>query len=171
MTKTANRLLPIVVGTNPERKPWLNDCLASIRRTSKYRRVLIHATGGYEIAALRTGIAKFNQFLYLHDSCEILSPDFWDIIDTTPPTWLFGGPPMYLGVYNRQDLEPALTDAPATMTKETSIHWECELPRRIHYPILWPEVTDATGRIEERHGRTNLVLENTYLRKLKGTWR
>jgi len=37
--------------------------------------------------------------------------------------------------------------------------------------VLFPELTDANStRQEERHGRTNLVLENDYLVKYKGTW-
>lgn len=146
--------------------------MASIRATSKRRRVLVHTDGGYEITALRTGITNFPRFLFLHDSCEVLHPDFWTIIDITTPTWLFGGPPMFLAVYDSKDLDRALEDAPYgyDITKATSIAWEGELPKRLPYPTLWPEVTDATGHIQERHGRTNLVLENRLLRKWKGNW-
>lgn len=161
---------PVVIGTNPERGDWLNDCLRSIRATTKNRRVLIHDTGGYEISALRTGMKHFRRFLFLHDSCEVLHPDFWHTIDNSAPTWLFGGPPMYLAVYERNPLEEALTGSPETMDKSTSIAWEGELPKRLNYPTLWPEVTDAVGRTEDRHGRPNLVLENDFLRKWKGSW-
>lgn len=163
-------MIPVVIGTNPDRRDWLRDCIASIRRTSKHRRVLIHDAGGYEIAALRTGLKHFRSFLFLHDSCEVLDPDFWGIVDSTSPAWLFGGPPMYLAVYNGGLLEDAIAHAPDTMDKINSIAWEGELPKRLDQPTIWPDVTDATGRIEERHGRPNLVLENRYLRKWKGNW-
>lgn len=164
------QLLPVVIGTNPERGDWLNDCIASVRATTKRRRVLIHDAGGFEIAALRTGVAHFRRFLFIQDSCEVLHPTFWDVIDSTETAWLFGGPPMYMAVYNRDDLKPAIADAPQTMDKQSSIVWEGELAKRLEYPTLWPDVTDTTGRIEEHHGRKNLVLENRYLRKFKGTW-
>lgn len=164
-------MLPIVVGTNPERTEWLKDCLASIRRTSSRRRVLIHSDGGYEIAALRTAVKHFSRFVYIHDSCEVLSSDFWDVIDGLDgPAWLFGDPGMYLGVYDRPDLEPVLADAPDPVDKRQSIEWEGRIRSVIHAPTLWPEVTDAAGRLEERHGRMNLVLENRLLRKWKGNW-
>jgi hypothetical protein len=158
---------PVLVGSHPG-SPWLKDCLKTI---PKGRTVKVHRTGGYEIAALRTGIRHFDRFLFLQDSTEVLDPAFWEIIDTTPSTWLFGGPPMYLGVYYSDELWQAISDAPEVMTKQWSITWEGALPKRLsHYGCLWPEVSDATGRQEERYGRNNLVLENRYLRKWKGTW-
>lgn len=164
-------MLPIVVGTNPERTEWLKDCLASIRRTSSRRRVLIHGDGGYEIAALRTAVKHFSRFVYIHDSCEVLSSDFWDVIDHLDgPSWLFGLPGMYLGVYDHADLAPILNEAPDPVDKAMSIQWEGRIRERLPYPTLWPDVVDATGRYEERHGRMNLVLENDLLRKWKGNW-
>lgn len=158
--------IPLVIGSHPG-SPWLADCLKSI---PAHRTVKIHRTGGYEIAALRTACRYYDRFLFLQDSTQVLHPEFWDIIDTSSPTWLFGGPPMYMGVYDRNQLEPAIEDAPPVMDKAWSIAWEGALPKRLNYPVLWPDVTDATGRREDRHGRTNLVLENKYLRKWKGTW-
>lgn len=157
---------PVVIGSHPG-SPWLSDCLKSmpINRTVK-----VHRTGGYEIAALRTACRYFDRFVFLQDSTVVLHPTFWDVIDSTEPAWLLGGPPMYMAVYNRDDLAPAIADAPETMDKPSSIVWEGELAKRISYPTLWPEVIDAAGRIEERHGRRNLVLENRYLAKWKGTW-
>lgn len=163
-------MIPVVIGTNPGRRPWLNDCLTSIRATTKRRRVFVHRTGGYELAALRAGTTRFKKFLYLHDSVEILHKDFWETIDAALPSWLFGAPHMYLAVYNTSDLISALAEAPQTLTKADSIAWESELGTRIRYPILWPDVIDTTGRYEERHGRTNLVLENELIRKWKGNW-
>lgn len=165
-------MIPVVVGTNPERGHWLKDCIRSIRATSRHRRVHIHKTGGYELTALRAGVTRFKKFLFLHDSVEVLNPAFWEIIDTTPPAWIFGGPPMYMAVYDSAELVKALEDAPygRDMTKVLSIYWEGELANRIQYPTLWPEVIDANGRLEEHHGRLNLVLENEFARKWKGNW-
>lgn len=157
---------PVVVGSHPG-SPWLADCLKTIPTG---RTVKVHRAGGYEIAALRAGCRHYDRFLFLQDSTEVLHPGFWDVIDTCEPSWLFGGPPMYLGVYDRDQLEPAIEDAPLVMDKAWSIAWEGALPKRLNYPTLWPGITDGTGRIEERHGRKNLVLENKYLRKWKGTW-
>lgn len=157
---------PVVIGSHPG-SPWLADCLKTIPATRKVR---VHRAGGYEIAALRTATRWRARFVFLQDSTQVLHPDFWDIIDNTEPTWLFGGPPMYMAVYQRRHLTTPLEQAPEKMDKLSSIRWEGELQERIHYPTLWPEVNDATGYHQERHGRMNLVLENTYLRKFKGNW-
>lgn len=157
---------PVVVGSHPG-SLWLAECVKSI---PDGRTVKVHRTGGYEIAALRTACRYFDRFLFIQDSTTVLHPEFWDVIDTTERGWLFGGPPMYMGVYQRDDLEPAIEDAPAVIDKAWSIAWEGALPKRLNYPTLWPDVTDAVGRLEDRHGRTNLVLENRYFRKWKGTW-
>jgi len=157
---------PLVIGSHPG-SPWLSDLLKTI---PSGRDVRVHRDGGYEIAALRTACRYYDRFVFLQDSTQVLHPDFWDIIDGSSPAWLFGGPPMYMGVYNRNQLELAIPDAPAVMDKASSIAWEGALSDRLPYTALWPEVTDATGRFEERHGRNNLVLENKYLRKWKGSW-
>lgn len=157
---------PVVIGTHPG-SPWLADCLKSI---PLHRPVKVHREGGYEIAALRTACRYYDRFLFIQDSTQVLHPLFWDLIDTTPPTWLFGWPPMYMGVYNRADLEPHLSDAPATIDKATSIAWEVELAHRLGYPYLWPDVRDATAVPEERHGRANLRLSNGFFAKWKGSW-
>ena len=157
---------PVVVGSHPG-SPWLADCMKTI---PKNRTVKVHAAGGYEIAALRTACQEYDRFLFLQDSTEVLHSDFWKTIDSTPTAWLFGGPPMYLGIYNRKDLNQPLAEAPQTLDKRAAIEWEGLLPLRLNYPVLWPEVTDLTGRYEERHDRMNLVLENRYLRKWKGNW-
>lgn len=158
---------PVVVGTYPG-SPWLTDCLKSIPLG---RPVKVHRTGGYELSALRTACRYYDRFLYLQDSTQVQHPLFWDIIDATQPTWLFGWPPMYLGVYSRTDLEPILAKAPTIVDKATSIAWEVELVNRLNYPYLWPDVRDAGGHLEERHGRTNLRLSNRFLSKWKGTFR
>lgn len=163
-------LTPVVVGTNPERTAWLDDCMASIRETSSSRRkVVVHETGGYEPAAILTGCANFDRFVFIHDSVTILHPDFWETIDASDPAWLAGHPPMYLAVYDAATVEPLLPVGP--VDKGEAIRFESHLPTILPMPTLWPEVTDATAlRREVKHGRDNLVLGNQYFLKWKGTW-
>lgn len=157
-------MLPLVIGSHPG-SPWITDW------PTRYgpRRVHIHRDGGYELTALRAAVERFDRFLFLQDSCEILTPKFWREIGTNP-TFIFGWPGMYLGIYDSADLKPILEQAPASIDKRTSIEWEGRIRDLLPYPTLWPEITDATGRHETRHGRQNLVLENDLLRKWKGNW-
>lgn len=160
----------MVIGTHPDRTAWLEDCLNTIPTN---RQVLIHRPGGYEIAALRTGCASFDRYLFLHDSCLITDPTFWDIIDSTPgPIWLTGGPAMYLGIHHTDRLAPVLATYPNEVDKDTAIRLEVDIMRRLHYPALWPTIQDynALGT-EHRHGRDNLIIGNHLWRKYKATHR
>lgn len=158
-------MVPLVIGSHPG-SPWIGDWPRFGRR-----RVMVHRAGGYEITALRAAVTRFDRFVFLQDSCQILSREFWSTVDALEgPAFLFGHPGMYLGVYNSRDLIPALEQAPTTIDKHTSIQWEGRIRELLPYPTLWPEVTDATGHHEERHGRTNLVLRNEFLAKFKGNW-
>jgi hypothetical protein len=162
-------MLPVVVGTHPERKAWLDDCLASIRATTWRRPIHVHRTGGYEPAAIRTGCATFPRFLYLQDSVTILHPDFWTAIDASGPAWLAGWPPMFLAIYDSAAVEPHLPTH--EVSKVESTHLEGSLPSVLPMPTLWPDVIDANHlRREDRHGRDNLVLGNHLFEKHKGTW-
>lgn len=163
-------MLPVVIGTHPERPRWLEDCLSSIRKTTK-RHVIIHQTGGYEIAALRTGYQYFDRFLFLQDSVTILAPDFWAIVDSWKgPAWLTGWPPMFLGIWD-QSARRIIDSLPQAQTKEDSIRLEAELPEQLNWPTIWPHITDGTAlRTEQRHGRRNLVLGNQLFEKAKATW-
>lgn len=163
-------MLPVVVGTHPDRSAWLKDCIKSIRATSRHRRVLIHRTGGYEPAALRTGCAAFPRFLFLHDSVTILHPKFWTAIDTSGPAWIAGPPHMSMGIFDSEALLPLLPEGEAS--KSDAINLENDLPMRLPgMGVLWPDVIDTTHlRMESRHGRMNMVLGNDLFEKHKGNW-
>lgn len=134
--------------------------------------MFIHRTGGYEVAALRAGTTRYKRFLFIHDSVTILHPHFWTVIDSTVgPAWLTGGPPMHLGIHDRAQLQPVLDTYPATLDKRMSINSEGDLPQRVDYGIIWPEISDATFlRMEHRHGRNNMILGNEMWEKAKGNW-
>lgn len=160
-------MLPVVVGTNPSRTEWLNDCLNSIVTTCDWP-IWVHHDGGYEPTALREACGRFDRFLFLQDSVTILAPEFWTHIHE--PAWLAGWPPMYLAVYDSAELAPHLPKG--TVTKEHSIQLEAQLPTLLNMPTLWPNIRDANAlRTEYRHGRDNLILGNHLFEKAKGTWR
>lgn len=163
-------MLPVLIGTHPHRTAWLADCLKTIPTG---RTVEVHRTGGFELAALRTGVRYFDRFLFLQDSMLVKHPAFWDVVDgTDSPAWLCGHPPMYVGIHDRDQLAPALDRYPAEITKEQSIDIEVDLPTHLNYSTLWPDVVDATAlRREHRHDRDNLVVGNELFEKFKGTWR
>ena len=163
-------MIPVVIGTHPDRSMWLEDCLTSIKATSSPKReVFVHRTGGYEPAAIRSGCSKFEQFLFIHDSVTILQEEFWEIIDASGPAWLAGWPPMFLAIYNRADVQMHLPLD--EVTKQGACNLEGSLPSVVPMTTIWPDITDQTHlRMEERHGRLNMILGNHLWEKAKGNW-
>lgn len=159
-------MLPVVIGSHPD-SPWLDDCLTSIINTTD-RQVVVHPNGGYEPAALRTGAALFDRFIYLQDSVTILSETFWYLIGEEP-CWFAGQPPMFLGIHN----STIVALLPRVASKEEAIALEADISGLLDYPTIWPTVTDRTAlRRERKHGRDNLVLGVPGVwEKHKGTWR
>jgi hypothetical protein len=168
--------LLIVVGSSPGREKWLAECTASINK--EHIAVISY---GFELAKIGWVIANTNasRFLFLQDSWIIKDDAFWDLLESTTGSvaitadpYLFG---CYAGVYERWVIEkigvPAVTDKREAICYE--IDWHKSYVEVAGTPVvLFPELTDANStRQEQRHGRANLVLENDYLVKYKGTWK
>ena len=80
---------------------------------------------------------------------------------------------MYLGIYSRATLDKV--GIPVAQSKEDAIRheveWHLDYCRNESVEVMFPELTDHNAKgTEEHHGRINLVLENDYLIKYKGTW-
>jgi hypothetical protein len=162
-------VLPVVVGSYPG-SPWIDDHLNSLQTD---RQIVVHRDGGYEPPALRLGCSLFDRFLYLQDSTLILDPRFWDHIDAVKGSaWLSRWPPMFMGIHESAKLRPILDLIPDPINKYQSVEWESRMPSMLlGYETIWPDVADATApRVELVKGRRNLILENEYFRKFKGTW-
>jgi hypothetical protein len=167
--------LLIVIGSSPEREGWLADCSASISREH-----IAVVSFGFELAKISWVMSntKAERFLFLQDSWIVKDQGFWDLLDDqtgsvaiTSDPYFYG---CYAGVYDRAVIEqigtPVITDKRDAIAKEIS--WHKSYVEVAGTPaVLFPDLTDSNAtRQEERHGRTNLVLENQYLTKYKGTW-
>ena len=164
-----------VIGSSPDRQGWLADCSASLGRS--YIAVVNY---GFELNKIRWVMdnTKLDRFLFLQDSWQVKSPAFWDLLDQfegsvalTRDPYFFG---CYAGVYERHIIERV--GVPSVKDKAHSILLEIDWHRRYvevggEPTVLFPDLTDANAtRIVERHGRQNLVLENEFVVKWKGTW-
>lgn len=162
-------MLPVLIGSHPA-SPWLQECVDSVKATTD-RDIVVHTAGGFEPAALQTGCDLFDRFLFLHDSVKILSSTFWEHVDgVTGGAWLSGWPPMFMGVHDRAQIHPHLPSG--RVSKAESIILEADLPHKLNYSTIWPNVTDRTAlRLERKHDRNNLVLgvEDVW-EKWKGSW-
>jgi hypothetical protein len=166
----------VVIGSSPDRQEWLADCSASIKRDH-----IAVVSFGFELAKIGWVMDNTNadRFLFLQDSWVIKDQSFWDLLDShtgsialTADPYFFG---CYAGVYERSVIEqigvPVIADKRDAIRHE--IEWHKSYVEVAGEPtVLFPELTDANalGMIE-LHGRTNLVLENYYIVKYKGTWK
>jgi hypothetical protein len=119
-----------------------------------------------------------DRFLFLQDSWKIKDDRFWSLLDElsgsiaiTSDPYLFG---CYAGVYERKVIDqigvPIMTDKADSIRHEITWH-ELYAKAADKVNVLFPELTDSNATEQlELLGRTNLVLENDYIIKYKGTW-
>jgi hypothetical protein len=166
----------VVVATTPGREAWLTDCLASIQRE-----VLVLRQGGtWELGKIKWLYenTQLDRFLFLHDSVVVKDQAFFDrmfehdgSVSVTNDPGIFG---MYMGIFTREHLSRVELYSP--VTQRDSIRAEIEWTHRYataagNVPVVFPDLRDQLNvGFVEHHGRKNMVLENYYLRKFKGTW-
>jgi hypothetical protein len=165
----------VVIGSSADRQNWLADCSASINRNH-----IAVVSCGFELAKIGWVIDNTNadRFLFLQDSWLIKDDSFWDLLEShtgsvaiTADPYFYG---CYAGVYERSVIEQI--GVPEINTKREAIDNEIAWHKRYvevagEPVVLFPDLSDAKAtRQVERHGRTNLVLENEYIAKYKGTW-
>jgi hypothetical protein len=163
----------IVIGTTPDRSNWLAECAASIGRP-----FIAVSNYGYELGKIRWVMENTNieRFLFLQDSVIIKSDAFWDLLEgydgsvsiNQDPTY-YGS---YMGVYERAILKHL--DLPVMETKRDAVTHEVDWARRYIQvggivPVMFPTLRDGE-EFEVHHGRMNMVIENDYIKKYKGTW-
>jgi hypothetical protein len=164
-----------VIGSSPDRHEWLADCSASIRREH-----IAVVNSGYELGKIRWVMENTNtdRFLFLQDSWQVKDDGFWDLLEAesgsvaiTDDPYYYG---CYAGVYERSVIEqigiPVMTDKHDAISNE--IAWHQSYFKAVgELKVLFPDLRDSNAtRQVELNGRTNLVLENDYLVKYKGTW-
>ena len=165
----------IVIGSTPDRQDWLAHCSASIKREH-----IAVVNYGYELGKIRWVMENTNadRFLFLQDSWLVKDDRFWTLLDglsgsvaITDDPYYYG---CYAGVYERKVIEqigvPIMTDKADSIRHEISWH-ELYFKAAGELTVLFPELRDSNATAQvELFGRTNLVLENDYIVKYKGTW-
>lgn len=187
----------IIIPTHISRKDtWLKDCLASIKTDKKVMVVFqdekppkglkigfeytYHTDGRFDPGAIVWAMANLkpdDEFFVLHDSCVIKDNLLWKVIFdgyyeesvalASHPT-IMG---MFLGKYRMEialQLEP-----PIAKDKAHGVELEESWNRAycaIEQPILMEQPLTSSTVFIEKHGRTNMILENRWIKKHKGTW-
>lgn len=168
-------MLVTVIGSNPERTGWAAEALASVPGEA-----LVVSVPGFELGKLQWVLERttLDRFLFIQDSV-VVSPALYDLLSGFDGSVALLSDPRvfgcYLGVYERKVLERV--GVPQIGSKreavEAEIWWTqayCQAAGDV--PVLFPDLKDS--RVTHQtwlHGRENLVLENEFMTKYKGTWR
>jgi len=163
----------IVIGTTPDRADWLTGCVASIARPH-----IVVSNYGYELGKIRWVMEHTNidRFLFLQDSVIVKSEKFWELLDEYDGSVSINQDPAhygsYLGVYERKVLEQI--DLPVMESKRDAVTHEVQWAKTYvkaagEVPVMFPRLRDGE-QFEVYQGRMNMVIENDYIRKYKGTW-
>lgn len=165
----------IVIGSSPDRAHWAQDASASIGREH-----IVVSNYGYELGKIAwiMNHTTADRFLFLQDSWVIKDQAFFDLLPETGSLAILQDPYFYgcyAGIYERHIIEqigvPQIDTKFAAVQAERSWH-EAYVRQGGEPRVLFPNLADhhATQQ-REHHGRVNLILENDYIIKFKGTWR
>jgi hypothetical protein len=161
----------IVVGTRPDRKDQLKNCLNSLNTSYD---VLTVDCDGYEVGKIKWVLnnTDLDEFIFLQDTIEVKNPRFIDICFALPQSvsicnypFLFG---CYLGKYKRSVLEKM--SLPEIKDKLGSVEYEMQIGLdycRFEKPFeLFDDLEDVDNFVE-KWGHKVMKIENDYLIKYK----
>jgi hypothetical protein len=166
----------IAIGSSPDRSIWLQEASASIGREH-----IIVSNWGYELGKIRWLMENTtaDRFLFLQDSWVVKSAAFFTLLDNTDGSIAITQDPYFFGcfagVYERKIIEHI--GIPTITTKleavESERYWHEAYVQTAGEPrVLFPDLTDDNAtEVRVHNGRENLILENDYIIKYKGTWR
>jgi hypothetical protein len=164
----------IIIGTTPN-SPWLRDCLDSIGSYDTYP-IQIIEDETWELGKFKQVLAddRILEFFFLPDSTVVLNPEIFDLAFNCEHSYaLSEGFKMYMGKYQRSVLTQM--ELPTPTSKEDAVRLEYSLNQEYlkldPHTVVCPEPLEDSSVFIERNGRTNMVLENQWIRKYKGTWR
>lgn len=166
----------IAIGSSPDRSDWLQACSGSIGREH-----IIISNWGYELGKIRWLMdnTTADRFLFLQDSWVVKTSDFFTLLEDTQGSVALTQDPYFFGcfagVYERTVIEQI--GVPTISTKleavESERYWHESYVAEAGEPtVLFPDLTDKNAtEVRFHNGRENLILENDYIIKYKGTWR
>lgn len=163
----------IIIGTTTSRIEPLTNILQTLKGFNDYP-IIVVTVPGYEPAKIKWVLNNTNldEFIFLQDTIEVKNVGVFDLVFNKykGKTVAFNDKmKCFLVKYTRRDLEKTYIKDVDTKTK--AIEEERELYRR--YPkdnlVIVDNMADSEVFIE-KFNRVNMVVENQYFKKFKGTW-
>jgi hypothetical protein len=164
----------IIVGTRPDRKKWLNNCLKSI--DSKYSVVVVNCEG-YEVGKMKWVLnnTDIDRFVFLQDSIEVKDNSVFECLDKyTQGVSLCSYPRLfgcYFGCYNSWALRKI--NLPDIDKKLTAVQYEMIIHKDYSN---YDEIVDLGKDLVDndifikKFGKKVMKLENKYFIKYKSHW-
>lgn len=167
----------IVIGTSKGRDCWRKDCLASLVRDIGKVQIHVFYSDAFELSVIYRAAKLFDSFIFVPDSTIFL--DTKTLLDKCFDEYAglsvslsqfpnaFG---MYLGKY--MSAEVLSLQQPSVVTKLDAVRYESEWCKQYAALHAYKELGNLphSNVFEQRHGRLNMVCENEYLRRYKGSW-
>lgn len=160
----------IVISTSEYSRPFYEDLMKSIK--TDYPIYLCwegigRPEGSFELGAIKKGKEMFDEFVYLHDTVLIKDNSIFDkLFAIEGHVFLTEGGFHYFGKYVSKDLP----EIPEMHNKQEAIYWELNWFKKEH-KVFEPQLPVISDKFEEKYSRLNMVCENDYIIKFKGTWK
>lgn len=166
----------IIIPSHKKFRQWLNNLLPTLN--TEYTVVIHTNTDGnneFEMGAVNKGLELgFDEFFVLHDTTEIKDNSLFDKLFVElkgKSVFMNDRGQMFLNKYRREVLLkvklPSVHDKRTAVNSEQTLH---EDYKRVEQPVILDTNFVDNDKREEKFGRVNMVLENKYLKKYKGTW-
>lgn len=159
----------IVIACTEDGRPFYEDMVKTLR--TKYP-ILFSWEGvdrphdSHEYAAVALGKEMFDEFIFLHSTMLVKDNSIFEkMFEIEGHVALTDKFYHLMGKYVSKDMP----DIPVVHSKHESIANELSWFRK-PYSVFYNQLPVESGKFEERHGRTNMILENDYLIKFKGHW-
>lgn len=173
----------IVIGRTPDESGalWAEDLLHSLE--GGCWPIEVHQTWGFELATIGWAAERLQEFVFLPASTVVKDLALFDVAfgDLAGKSINLGGVQggnrfrMYLGKYLASSVRAI--GVPTVNSKWDAVMLEDS------WGEAYAQAEETAGRLaslggpldhtevfEERHGRLNMVVENEFLRRYKGTW-
>ncbi len=160
----------IVISASEYSRPFYEDLILSLK--TDYPIYVCwegngRPKGSFELGAIQRGAKLFDEFVYIHDTVVIKDNVIFDLLFAEPGTIaLTAGFYHYFGKFVSADLP----EIPEVKDKEDAVFHELRWFTK-PYKVFDPQLPFISETFEERHGRTNMVLENDYMIKYKARWK
>jgi len=172
----------IIIATYPTFKPWLINFLKTYNHT--YDILITYNTkesNRYDPQAVIAGIeSNYDEFLVLHDTLEIKDNTLFDIVfkeHQGKSVFFREKSCMFLAKYTKKDLSNLnksviqalydITDKMSAVRQESEFNYMYRSSNEVI--TLFDDLKD-NGQRDIKFGRRNMVLENKYIKKYKGSW-